>query len=176
MTTDQPRWALLRVWHFEAMNSVIANPDVAHFTRTSYLTAPSRWRELPLPALASRVEQVLVASYKQRAAQLRTPDDPASLVPFAFFFEWVDRDDIPANPAAQGDPFLYPCVAANPALGDIAYRDLDAIIKAARPGIASRCYDDAFSAFRIDENDSWHLVPYRDREALFEERHVAPHM
>lgn len=165
------RWVLLRIWHLEAMETVIEHPQLVHFTRTSYLSAPARWRDLPLPQLAARVEQVLAASYKQRAAQLRTQDDSASLVPFAYFFEWVDRDDIPANPEAQSDPFLYPCAKTNPVLPEIAIRDLDKIVQEPRAGIASRCYASGFSAFRIDEDDTWHLVRHADREPMFRERY-----
>ena len=173
MSNISQQWALLRLWHLEAMETVIADPGLVHFTRTSYLSAPIRWRALPMPELASRVEQVLAASYKLRGWELRTPDDPWSLVPFAFYFEWVDREDIPANPDATSDPFMYPCADANPVLSDLAIRDLDKILQDRRPGIAARCYQNAFSTFRIDEDDTWHLVDYGESEALFRTRYEA---
>jgi hypothetical protein len=172
MSNEHERWALLRVWHCEAMESVIDRDDPIHFTRTSYLSAPARWSGLPTKELARRVEIVLNASYKRRAWELRTAEDTNSLVPFAFYFEWVDRDDVGADPLASVAPFLYPCTVANPRLAEIAFRDLDALAQAARPGLASRCYAGAFSAFRIDVDDTWHLVRHDDRAALFAARHA----
>jgi hypothetical protein len=170
MSNHQP-WVLLRIWHLEAMETAVAEQMPSHFTRTSYLSAPTRWRELPVRDLAARIEQVLAASYKRRAWQLRTPEDPWSLVPFAFYFEWVGDTDTPANPSATSDPFIYPCANANPVLAQIAARDLDQLVQAARTGISSRCYEDRFSTFRIDEDDTWHLVPARESAALFQARY-----
>lgn len=44
-------------------------------------------------------------------------------------------------------------------------------MQAARTGIEGRCYEGGFSAFRIDEDDTWHLVSWRDRDAMYADRH-----
>ena len=50
VTPEVPRnnnvWALLRLWHVEFLESVIDRPNAVSFTRTSYVTAPERWRQL----------------------------------------------------------------------------------------------------------------------------------
>ena len=173
MTHATKPWVLLRVWHLETMESVVTSADPMHFTRTSYLSAPARWRDLPFAVLANRVEQVLLADYRRRAAQLRTDDDSDSLVPFSFYFEWVEDRDVAANPAAQLDPFMFPCAHDNPALAEIAVREVDVLVRSSRPGLANGCYVAAFSGYRIDEDDSWHIVGIRERQAMFESRHGA---
>lgn len=37
--------------------------------------------------------------------------------------------------------------------------------------IAARCYDDAFTVFRVDDNDRWDHVRRPDRRALFAARY-----
>lgn len=167
-------WALLRVWHLEAMETVIEHPAVCHFVRTSYVSVPTRWHALPLAEVARRVEMLLLAHYRIRAATLWTPEVDERMQPFAFDFEWVARADMPAQPVAEGAPWLFPVAQVNPHLEDLAFEELSARREAARPGIASRCYDDAFAAVRVDVDDTWHMVRHADRAAMFAARHEAP--
>jgi hypothetical protein len=166
-------WSLLRLWHVEALESVIENPQGVIFTRTSYLTAPARWRELPTDVLASRLEQLLIAAYRRRAATLAGSGDDTRMLWFGFYFEWVDRDDTAGDPATHCDLWIFPAAYAHPNLVARAHEEVDAHLHADRPGIARRCYASAFEVFRIDDNDSWHLVRHEDREALFATRFIA---
>lgn len=67
-------------------------------------------------------------------------------MPFAYYFEWVDHDDVPADPEALAQPFLYPCVARNPAL-------------------------EAIAKYRVDETNTWHILDWNERPAMYAERY-----
>jgi hypothetical protein len=164
-------WALLRVWHVECLDTVIEQATAYSFTRESYVSAPQAWRELPHKQLLARIEQLLIAHYDHRARTSMTETDRARQVPFAYFFEWVERADHPADPTAQADPFVLPQARAHPALVEAAIIELTTRLRAKRKGIDSKCYDDAFTAIRIDENDTWHLVKFADRAPLFAARY-----
>ncbi|MBA3397390.1 MAG: hypothetical protein H0T89_32490 [Deltaproteobacteria bacterium] len=170
-TADHARWQLLRVWHLEAMECVIDNPMLVSFTRTSYVSAPASWCQLAQPQLVARIEQLLGAHYRVRAETLRTPEVDERMMPFAFDFEWVGAGDQPANPGARADPWLLPCTSANARLVELASQELDAKLQAARWGIDSRCYADAFEVFRIDDDDAWHIIDWDDRAAMFAARY-----
>jgi hypothetical protein len=163
-------WSLLRIWHAEAIESVIQHPQGVHFLRTSYLTAPEQWRNLPQPELVNRVEQLLNASYRRRNWSTAQSDDPTPMVPFAFYFEWVDLDDSPAITDTRVAPWVLPNANAHPNLVENAIADIDARLQTVRPGINARAYSEAFSVFRIDPDDTWHLIDDRDRAALFADR------
>jgi hypothetical protein len=166
-------WCLLRLWHVESLESVIEHPQGIIFTRTSYLTAPARWRELSVPVLASRLEQLLDAAYKARAHTLAGSGDDTQMLWFGFYYEWVDHGVAVADSTLRSDLWTQPRAGAHPSLVAKAHDEVDAALHADRPGIAGRCYATAFEAFRIDEDDSWHLVGFNDRAGLFAERHPA---
>lgn len=152
------------------MSCVIDHPQAYTFTRTSYVSAPSFWREMSPVTLAGRIEQLLVAHYRIRAATLDTPPNGDRMLPFAFDFEWVE--DGPTSEADEdAAPWLLPVARANEHLTETAYRELDGIRRVPRPGIAARCYEDAFTVFRIDEDDTWHHLRAHDRERMFEARY-----
>jgi hypothetical protein len=166
-------WSLLRIWHIEALESVIGDPKGVSFTRTSYVAAPARWRNLSQPELAGRIEQLLNAAYERRNwLTTQQSGDPVGLEPFVFYFEWVERDSIPAAPGVVVEPWVLPRANAHPDLVARAFAEIDARVQAARPGIDARAYADAFYVFRIDEDDSWHFIRSRSRKAetLFAER------
>ena len=165
-------WALLRLWHVECLDTVIDQPTAYSFTRESYISAPAAWRELPIAQLLARIEQLLIAHYNQRAATSMTADDRARQEPFAYWFEWVERADHPGDPEAQANPYILPKAGAHPAVVEAAVAELTKRLRAPRKGIDAKCYDDAFTAIRIDENDSWHLVKYADRAPLFAARYA----
>jgi len=153
------------------MECVIESPALASFARTSYISTPTCWRDLPPRQVATRIEHLLHAHYRIRAATLRTPEVDERMVPFAFDFEWTTRADIPATPGVRSDPWMFPYANRNPRLSEIASNELDARLQGARPGIESRCYRDAFEAFRVDEDDSWHIIDWRERASLFASRY-----
>ena len=161
--------SLLRVYHAEALGSVIDNPKAAFFLRTSYVTAPPAWPELAREALANRVEQLLNAAYARRNWSMAQSDDPAPMLPFLFDFEWVGR--APSLPLddddSEGGPLILPGAGAHSAVIEGAIDELLGILDAERPGIDARCYDRAFEVFRIDDDGSWHLIRHEDRSALF---------
>lgn len=163
-------WSLLRFWHVESLDTVIEHPRGISFTRTSYIAAPSRWRELPIPELVSRLEQLLIAAYNRRNYTLRDTDDPARMVPFVFDFEWVEHDDAPAMLGAVPEPWVLPNANAHPDLVMRGLSEIDARRRVTRPGLHARPYANAFEAIRIDEDDSWHLVRSADRAAMFASR------
>jgi hypothetical protein len=170
-TREPARWELLRVWHLEAMECVIHSPTPATFIRTSYISAPACWSAFPPRELATRIEHVLHAHYRVRAATLRTPDVDERMLPFAFDFEWVTRDDTAGTAEAHSRPWLFPCAIENPRLSEIALHEIDAALRAARPGIDARCYGDAFEVFRVDEDDTWHIIDWDQRVAMFAGRY-----
>jgi hypothetical protein len=90
---------------------------------------------------------------------------------FAFFYEWVERADVPADPAAVSHPWFLPKAKAHPNLIERAYVELDETLQAARKGLDSKAYEDAFDAFRIDDDDRWQLI-HDDRAGLFASRHA----
>jgi hypothetical protein len=161
--------SLLRVYHAEALGSVIGEPMAAVFLRTSYVTTPSAWQELARDVLANRVEQLLNAAYARRNWSMAQSDDPTPMLPFLFDFEWVGR--APSPPLDDDDsergPLILPGAGAHAAVIEGAIDELLRILDAERPGIDARCYDRAFEVFRIDDDDSWHLIRHEDRSALF---------
>ena len=165
------RWPLLRIWHLEVMDCLITSPHACTFTRESYVTAPPFWITLPPAELARRIEQLLAAHYRIRAATLATPWNEDRMAPFAFDFEWVRREANPPHPNACAEPWLLPAAHANRHLAETAFREIDAALAVARPGLAARCYEQAFAFFRIDDNDTWHVVGWTDRAALFTARY-----
>jgi hypothetical protein len=172
-TATSERWQLLRTWHLEAMECVIDSPTPATFTRTTYLSVPASWRSFTSRQLAARIEQALNAHYRIRWATLRTAEVDERIIPFAFDFEWVSRADLPAVPNARSDPWTFPCAKDTQGLAEIAWREIDAKLQSVRPGIDARCYADAFEVFRVDEDDSWHIVDWNDRAAMFAARYEA---
>jgi hypothetical protein len=154
---------------------VIHHPRVRTFLRTSYVSAPRAWTSFSTEELVGRIEQLLTAHYRVRAASLQGSDDLAQVIPFSFDFEWVAREEMPAQPDFESLPWMLPCAAAHPHLFAIADREMDATRRVARPGIDARGYRDAFAVFRIDEDDTWHLVRHYKRAAMFVARYDRRH-
>lgn len=158
------RWPLLRLWHLETTADRPRGPTV---TRTSYVSTPPLWRTFPAAELARRVEQILDAHYQTRAAVLASPWDGARMLPFAYDFEWVEHGPNPADPTPS-EPWMFQLATRE--LAEIAFRAIDELRSAPRPGIAGRCYEDAFALFRVDDNDTWRVIRSIERPALFAAR------
>jgi hypothetical protein len=167
-------WELLRLWHFEALDSLIHDPKAVTFTRTSYVSAPRRWKVFAVEELVGRLEQLLLAHYRIRTASLQGSGDVAQVVPFGFDYEWVTRADMPAQPEFEAMPWMFPCATTHLHLFDIADRDMDMARRVDRLGIDSQCYRGAFAVFRIDEDDTWHIVRHYRRAAMFAARYQGP--
>ncbi len=157
VTPEVPRnnnlWALLRLWHVESLELVIDHPNAVSFTRTSYITTPERWRQLTQSELLARIEQLLNASYNRRNYLTAQSGDTTRMVPFVFYFEWVERGDSPGLADAISKPWVLPKANAHQDLINRAFDEIDAKLRVSRPGIDSRAYRDAFSVFRIDEDE-----------------------
>jgi len=158
----QRPWVLLRVWHVEADASVIEKPYGMTATRTSYVSAPLGWRRLPQMKLVARLEQLLDAACRRRAATPRV---------FVFFYEWVERANAPGDPRAAAEPWVLPHANAHAALVERACFEIDRRLRAPRNGIAARGYDDAFEVFAIDNDGRWRLLDVAERAAVLASRH-----
>lgn len=166
------RWQLMRVWHCEALDIVVGHSEGVHFTRTSYISTPPYWRKFPDKELSSRIEQLMNAAYRRRNASMRTDYDRSEMRCFAFYFEWVERDDVAANPDALSQPWLLPLAAAHPDVTQRGIEDIDKKVQAARRGTVNRGYEDAFHYFEIDAMDVWHIVDGNDQKARLDARHA----
>ncbi|HEY4055585.1 MAG TPA: hypothetical protein VGM39_03215 [Kofleriaceae bacterium] len=161
MTTS---WELIRLWHFEMMEVVIDSPSGVHFVRTTYVSTPARWKDLAVPEIAARLEQLLDVHYRHRWHTMTIPGEPVErILPFGFDYEWVTRDDMPPRDSVA--PFIFPVGRANPYLHKTIIDGMFEIVSKPRPGIAAECLLQAFDAFRIDADDSWHMLDTRDRRA-----------
>ena len=118
-------WSLLRLWHVESLESVIEHPEGVIFTRTSYVTAPKRWRELPTEVLTARLEQLLNAAYRVRAGTLAGSGDDTQMLWFGFYFEWVDEGSAPADPDHRSSLWTLPRANAHPNLVAKAHEEVD---------------------------------------------------
>ena len=170
-----PGWELLRLWHSEALDSAVHDPRAVTFTRTSYVSAPSWWRSFSTEELVGRLEQLLLAHYRVRAASLQSTGqgtgDLAQVIPFGFDYEWVTRADMPAQPDFEAVPWMFPCALTHRHLFEIADREMDLARRVDRRGIDAQCYRGAFAVFRIDEDDTWHIIRHYKRAAMFAARY-----
>lgn len=175
MTMDlADRWALLRLWHFEAVESELEAAAVQVFTRTSYVSAPRGWRALSAPELTARLEQLLSAHYRARAFSMRGALDLSPVVPFGYDFEWVTRAEMAPERAperADTAPWMFPRAKVNPALVERARAEVRRRRGEARPGSAGRWCDEAFTVFRVDEDDRWQLLRRYQHASLLAARH-----
>ena len=162
------RWALLRVWHAEAMESVMRDPGGYVFSRTSFAAAPARWREIPPSELSRRVELLLDAHYVKRNATMVTPEDPNRMMLLAFAFEWVDHTTNPARPGGGPDPYVF-AKTAHPAVIDRACAEVTTLADGVLEGLDAKVWTSAFGVWRIDD-DTWHLIKHQERAAMFAER------
>ncbi len=141
--------------------------DPATFMRTPYLSVPASWRSFTLSQRAARIEQALNAHHRIRWATSRTIDVDERIIVFALDFEWVNRADLPAIPNARSDSWRFPCAKYNPVFIEIARGQIDANLQPVRLAIDARRYADEFEGFRFDEDNSWHIIDWSERAAMF---------
>jgi hypothetical protein len=162
-------WLLLRVWHVEVLASVASVPGANLFARTSYCVAPPSWRELPAEDLGRRVGVLLHAAYAKRNHLSAQNDDPTPMWLIAYDHEWVANAEMP--PLSPGKDGMVVHNAEISSINvDSAIDELDKLRTQPRPGLTTRPWQDAFSAWRIEANgETWHLLRHDERETVFSE-------
>jgi hypothetical protein len=159
---------LLRIWHVEVLSSVASRPGASTFTRTSYCIAPERWAQLPAAELQRRCEMLLEASYRQRNHQTAQSGDATEMWWIGYAFEWVAPHEMPIEPFAIGERVWLRASGVADALKFGALEAIEALLSAPRPGLDAKPWQDAFTAWAIDDGDNWKIAKYSERAAAFE--------
>lgn len=162
-------WSLLRIWHVEVLASVAGNPVAYLFARTSYCVAPGSWRELSADELGRRAGVLLHAAYAKRNHLSAQNDDPTPMWLIAYDHEWVaDAEMAPLSSVQDG--MVVHNAEISPIVVDRAIDELDGLRTQPRPGLATRPWQQAFSAWRVEANgETWHLLRHDERETVFSE-------
>jgi hypothetical protein len=164
---------LVRIWHVETLDTVAAHSNAVRFLRTSYCVVPFAWKKLDALAVRDRVLYALQLSYRFRNHQSAKSGDEAEMLWVAVAFEFVDKLEM--APTIDGDEdedhervTVRTDLDIHPDVIDAAVSQVIATWYAARPGLDAKPWTDAFSTFRYDDDDTCHLVKFRERAALFD--------
>jgi len=160
---------LLRIWHVEVLSSVAANPGAVTFSRTSYCVAPARWESLAKDDLDRRVGVLLDAAYAKRNHEMAQTGDPTPTWLIAYDHEWVAADEMPASEPTHHAVMIATADIAT-ALVESAISQIDDLRGLARPGRASNPWQQSFSAWSVDDDDSWRIPKRGERAAMFSSR------
>ncbi|MFN0248683.1 MAG: hypothetical protein ACKV2T_17470 [Kofleriaceae bacterium] len=147
------------------------HPNASRFVRTSYGLVPSSWRELDNTAVRDRILYALDLSYRSRNSQSAKAGDPNEMLWIAVAFEFVEPTAMPPRTLHESD-LEHVSVRIDrdihPEVIDAAGTLVLAERYRARLGLDKQPWNDAFSAFRYEEDDTCDLVEFRDRAPMFE--------